>query len=114
MRQLHLPKTAALGLGSTTLTPQHPVFWPTAFRGWPHGRTQMHTRTRPTDMPFFLRAIDAIVSVIGNGVAWLLVPMVVGQFALVLLRYVFGVGTIMGQEAVIFGHGTIFTVWLPL
>lgn len=61
-------------------------------------------------MPFFLRAIDAIVSVIGNGVAWLLVPMVIGQFALVLLRYVFGIGTIMGQEAVIFGHGTIFMV----
>lgn len=61
-------------------------------------------------MPFFLRAIDAIVAAIGTGVAWLLVPMVVGQFALVLLRYVFGLGSIMSQEAVIFGHGTIFMV----
>lgn len=61
-------------------------------------------------MPFLLRAIDAIVAAIGNAVAWLLVPMVVGQFALVLLRYVFGIGSIMGQEAVVFGHGTIFMV----
>ena len=55
-----------------------------------------------------LSAIDALTGWTGQLLAWLLVPMVVGQFVLVLLRYVFGVGSIWGQEAVLFAHGAVF------
>ena len=65
-------------------------------------------------LSYLLRGIDLVVAGLGWTIAWLLVAMVVGQFALVLLRYVFGVGFIMGQEAVVFAHGTVFMVLAAL
>ena len=55
-------------------------------------------------------AIDAVNDAVGRWIAWLSVAMVVGQFALVVLRYTFGIGSILGQEAVLFAHGTLFMV----
>lgn len=60
-------------------------------------------------------AADRIVSVIdtanrllGRSVAWLTLGMVMVEFAVVLLRYVFGVGFIAVQEAVVYMHALTF------
>lgn len=54
------------------------------------------------------RAIDWINERVGRGVAWLALFMVLVQFALVLMRYVFGVGSIMTQESLVYAHGLLF------
>ncbi|MGB0749631.1 MAG: TRAP transporter small permease subunit [Magnetospiraceae bacterium] len=54
--------------------------------------------------------IDAINQRIGTAVAWLALVMVVVQFAVVVLRYVFGLGFIMMQESVIYMHSLVFMV----
>ena len=52
--------------------------------------------------------IDRLNTGIGRVVAWLALAIVLGQFALVLARYVFGFGSIWLSEAVIYGHATLF------
>jgi TRAP-type mannitol/chloroaromatic compound transport system permease small subunit len=52
--------------------------------------------------------IDRLNTAIGRTVAWLALVIVVLQFALVLARYLFGVGSIWLTEAVIYGHATLF------
>ena len=54
--------------------------------------------------------LSRTIRLIGDTVAWIVVPMVVGQFALVVLRYAFGIGSIAGQEAVLYGNGLLFMV----
>jgi TRAP-type mannitol/chloroaromatic compound transport system permease small subunit len=44
----------------------------------------------------------------GRLVAWLLLPVVIGTFLIVLLRYVFDLGWIWMQEAVIWMHAAVF------
>lgn len=56
------------------------------------------------------RAIDWVNTRIGLGVAWLALFMVLVQFALVVMRYVFGIGSIMTQESLIYAHGLLFMV----
>jgi TRAP-type mannitol/chloroaromatic compound transport system permease small subunit len=51
--------------------------------------------------------IDRINTAIGRTVAWLALVVVVLQFALVVARYLFGVGSIWLTEAVIYGHATL-------
>lgn len=52
--------------------------------------------------------IDRLNTTIGRAVAWLALVIVILQFALVLARYLFGVGSIWLTEAVIYGHATLF------
>jgi len=52
--------------------------------------------------------IDRVNTAIGRGVAWLALAIVLGQFALVVARYVFGFGSIWLSEAVMYGHATLF------
>ncbi len=54
--------------------------------------------------------IDAINGAIGNAAAWLVLAMVLVQFIIVILRYVFGIGSLQAQEAVIYMHGMLFMV----
>lgn len=54
------------------------------------------------------RGIDAVNRRVGRAVAWLALAMVLVQFALVLMRYVFGVGSVMAQEALIYAHALLF------
>jgi TRAP-type mannitol/chloroaromatic compound transport system permease small subunit len=51
--------------------------------------------------------IDRINTAIGRTVAWLALVIVFLQFALVVARYLFGVGSIWLAEAVIYGHATL-------
>ena len=52
--------------------------------------------------------IDVLTAAIGRTVAWLALAIVLGQFALVLARYVFGFGSIWLTEAVLYAHATLF------
>ena len=55
----------------------------------------------------FAHLIDRINDVIGRAVSWLALFLVLTQFALVILRYVFGIGSIFIQESVLYAHGTL-------
>ncbi len=52
--------------------------------------------------------IDLLNKIVGSTVSCLTLVMVVVQFALVLMRYVFGIGSIFMQESVVFMHGIVF------
>ena len=52
--------------------------------------------------------IDLLNHSIGRSAAWLALGMVLVQFTVVVMRYVFGVGSIMLQEAIIYMHGVLF------
>ncbi|WP_248304523.1 TRAP transporter small permease subunit [Breoghania sp. L-A4] len=49
--------------------------------------------------------IDRLSIAVGRTVAWCVLGMVLVQFAVVLLRYVFGLGSICMQESVLYLHG---------
>lgn len=59
-------------------------------------------------MTRFADTIDRLTTTIGRGAAWLVLAIVVLQFALVVARYVFGLGSIWLTETVIYGHATLF------
>jgi TRAP-type mannitol/chloroaromatic compound transport system permease small subunit len=52
--------------------------------------------------------IDRLTMAIGRSVAWLALVIVLLQFALVVARYLFGLGSIWMTEAVIYSHATLF------
>lgn len=56
------------------------------------------------------RAIDGVNQRIGAGVAWLALAMVLVQFVVVLLRYVFGISILVLQESIVYMHATLFMV----
>jgi TRAP-type mannitol/chloroaromatic compound transport system permease small subunit len=67
-------------------------------------------------MPFPDRAaaaIDRVTIAIGRSIAWAALAMVLVQFALVVLRYAFGIGSIAAQEAVVWAHGALFLLAAP-
>lgn len=62
----------------------------------------MSTLSRLADL------IDAINRAIGSVVSWLTLFMVLVQFTIVLMRYVFGVGSIFMQESIFYMHAVVF------
>ncbi len=56
----------------------------------------------------FSRAIDHLNEYVGRGAAWFAFAMVLLQFTVVLMRYVFGIGSILMQEGVIYLHAALF------
>jgi TRAP-type mannitol/chloroaromatic compound transport system permease small subunit len=52
--------------------------------------------------------IDRFNTAIGRAAAWLALVVVLLQFALVVVRYLFGVGSIWLTEAVIYAHAALF------
>ena len=54
------------------------------------------------------KGIDAINQSVGGAVSWLALILVLLQFAIVVLRYVFGVSSIQMQEGVVYLHSTLF------
>lgn len=54
------------------------------------------------------RAIDFLNEYVGRGAAWTAVIMVVMQFVVVILRYVFSYGNIPMQESIWYMHGILF------
>jgi TRAP-type mannitol/chloroaromatic compound transport system permease small subunit len=53
-------------------------------------------------------AIDRLTAAIGRGAAWLVLILVLVQFLVVLLRYVFGLGSIWLQESIVYAHAFAF------
>jgi TRAP-type mannitol/chloroaromatic compound transport system permease small subunit len=56
----------------------------------------------------FTRRLDLLGEWTGRAIAWVMVPMVVVQFAIVALRYVFDLGWIWMQEGVLWMHAATF------
>jgi len=52
--------------------------------------------------------IDRISTAVGRAVAWCLLFMVLARFAVVLMRYVLGVGSVWMQEAILYAHAALF------
>ena len=57
-----------------------------------------------------VRLIDAFNEQLGRIVAWFALIMVLMQFIVVVLRYVFGLGFIPMQESIVFMHAMLFLV----
>lgn len=66
----------------------------------------------PSDTAHALRrvtvALERVAEATGVAVAWLTLPMVVGTFVIVVLRYAFGIGWIWMQEGVLWLHAAVF------
>jgi len=54
------------------------------------------------------RRIDEFSRALGSVICWIALAMVLTQFTVVLLRYVFGVGSIVLQESIVYMHGLLF------
>lgn len=54
--------------------------------------------------------MDRVNEVIGRGVAWLTLLMVLVTFAVVILRYVFSIGWVWLQESYVWMHGVVFMI----
>src|SRR5215831_4743077 len=52
--------------------------------------------------------IDRLTAAVGRTVMWCLLAMVLVEVAAVLLRYVFGLGSIWLSEAILYAHATLF------
>jgi TRAP-type mannitol/chloroaromatic compound transport system permease small subunit len=63
-----------------------------------------HSLTRIAD------AIDRLTGALGRTVAWCALLVVLLQFAVVVLRYVFGVGSIWLQESVLYVHAAVIAL----
>jgi TRAP-type mannitol/chloroaromatic compound transport system permease small subunit len=53
-------------------------------------------------------AIDATNDWIGRTLSWLTLGMVLVSFVVVLLRYIFGLGSTILQESIVYMHATVF------
>lgn len=62
----------------------------------------------PVDPPRIIAAIDRINRAVGIVAAWAMLPVVLICFAVVVLRYAFGIGYIWLQELFIWIHGAAF------
>ena len=54
--------------------------------------------------------IDVANDWIGRSIAWLTLGMVLVEFGVVMARYVFGLGSTLVQESIVYMHATIFMV----
>jgi len=59
-------------------------------------------------LAIFAFAIDRLTAAVGRAVMWCLIAMVLVQVTVVLMRYVFGAGSIWLGEAIVYAHATVF------
>jgi TRAP-type mannitol/chloroaromatic compound transport system permease small subunit len=52
--------------------------------------------------------IDRITAAIGRAAAWCCLFIVLAEFAVVVMRYAFGIGSIRLQESVLYAHAALF------
>ncbi len=53
-------------------------------------------------------AIDRLTTAIGRAAAWCCLFIVLAEFALVVMRYALGIGSIRMQESVLYAHAALF------
>ncbi|MFW3614928.1 TRAP transporter small permease subunit [Billgrantia antri] len=58
--------------------------------------------------PVLLAWLDGFTEVVGRSIAWLVILMMAVQFAIVVMRYVFGLHSIAMQESVMYMHAMVF------
>lgn len=61
-----------------------------------------------TSLQGFAESIDWLNERVGRALAWLTLGMVLLQFVVVILRYVFGIGSVIMQEAIVYMHASVF------
>lgn len=61
-----------------------------------------------TSLRGFADIVDRLNERIGRTLAWLTLAMVLVQFVVVVMRYVFGLGSVVMQEAIVYMHATVF------
>jgi TRAP-type mannitol/chloroaromatic compound transport system permease small subunit len=61
-----------------------------------------------TKLPALIGALDRASEWFGRSLAWLIIIMMLIQFAIVLLRYAFSVNSIFMQELVMYMHASVF------
>ncbi|HAZ99263.1 MAG TPA: C4-dicarboxylate ABC transporter permease [Halomonas sp.] len=61
-----------------------------------------------TQLPAFIGALDRASEWFGRTLAWLIIIMMLIQFAIVLLRYMFSINSIFMQELVMYMHASVF------
>jgi TRAP-type mannitol/chloroaromatic compound transport system permease small subunit len=66
------------------------------------------TARTPSASLSFATRIDRLNAAIGRAAAWACLFVVVVQFAVVMLRYVFGHGSIWLSESIVYAHATMF------
>ncbi len=54
------------------------------------------------------RVTDRLNEWLGSKLAWLTLAMVLLQFVIVVMRYVFGLGSVKLQESIVYLHATVF------
>lgn len=54
------------------------------------------------------QSIDTLNDSVGKAVSWIAIAMVLTQFTVVVLRYIFGLSFIWMQESVVYLHATLF------
>ncbi|WP_346796830.1 TRAP transporter small permease subunit [Halomonas sp. Bachu 37] len=65
----------------------------------------MHANPRE---PRLLRWLDRVTELVGRAISWLVLVMMVVQFAIVVMRYVIGINSIVMQESVMYMHAAVF------
>ena len=62
------------------------------------------------------RIIDRANDTVGRYIAWLALFMVLVQFVVVVMRYVFGLGSTVMQESIVYMHAIVFlaAAWVGL
>ncbi len=58
----------------------------------------------------YIRFIDRLNERIGHAIAWIALAMVLVQFLVVVMRYVFAIGSIPLQESIWYMHGLMFMI----
>jgi TRAP-type mannitol/chloroaromatic compound transport system permease small subunit len=61
-----------------------------------------------TPLLYLARASDLLNEWLGRSVAWLALAMVLLQFVVVVMRYVFGLGSVKLQESIVYLHAMVF------
>ncbi len=59
-------------------------------------------------MRALVKYITSLNTIVGKTCAWLTLGIVLTQFVVVLMRYVFGIGSIWMQESITYMHGFLF------
>lgn len=59
-------------------------------------------------MDSLIRGLRSFAELTGRSTAWLMLPMVVGTFVIVVLRYAFDLGWIWMQESIVWMHSAAF------
>ncbi len=67
-----------------------------------------HTPPASPSFLSFAGRIDRLNAAIGRAAAWACLFVVMVQFAVVVLRYVFGLGSIWLSESIVYGHAAMF------